>query len=236
MVISKIMLKDFKSYKDTVEIKFGGRFNVIIGENNIGKSTIFEALLLWEKCYNESLTSNKKNFYSQSVPLYISFDELYFLRITKDEDLFYGNKRTCEIGVEFSENQRIIAGNAQFTGIAAGRGVGFTTGLLLLRKGLGMRETPIRPHSWHCRMQSGYQYGGNRKRPPVWRRHRGSLRPRGRNLGGVEGMTGGCGSGCDPAIHTRRLRVYHRPRRLRMASRISIFFAARRFEPLNSMG
>ena len=47
---------------------------------------------------------------------------------------------------------------------------------------------------------------------------------------------GSCGSGCDPAIHTRRLRVYHRPRRLRMASRISIFFAARRFEPLNSMG
>ena len=87
-------------------------------------------------------------------------------------------------------NQRIIAGNAQFTGIAAGQGVGFTTGLLLLREGLGMRETPIRPHSWHCRMQSDYQYDGNRKRPPVWRRHRGSLRPRGRNLGGVEGMTG----------------------------------------------
>lgn len=134
------------------------------------------------------------------------------------------------------ENQRIIAENAQFTGIAAGQGVGFTTGLLHLRKGLGMRETPIRPHSWHCRMQSDYQYDGNRKRPPVWRRHRGSLRPRGRNLGRVEGMTGSCGSGCDPAIHARRLRVYHRPRRLRMASRISIFFAARRFEPLNSMG
>lgn len=46
-------------------------------------------------------------------------------------------------------NQRIIAGNAQFAGIAAGRGVRFTTGLLLLGKGLGMRETPIRPHSWH---------------------------------------------------------------------------------------
>lgn len=92
-------------------------------------------------------------------------------------------------------NQRIIAGNVQFKGIAAGRGVGFTTGLLLLRKGLGMQETPIRPHSWHCRMQSDYQYDGNRKRPPVWRRHRGSLRPRGRNLGGVEGMTGNCGSG-----------------------------------------
>lgn len=55
----------------------------------------------------------------------------------------------CPDGVEFMKNQRIIAGNAQFTGIAAGRGVGFTTGLLLLREGLGMRETPIRPHSWH---------------------------------------------------------------------------------------
>ena len=55
-------------------------------------------------------------------------------------------------------NQRIIAENAQFTAIAAGQGVGFTTGLLHLRKGLGMRETPIRPHSWHCRMQSDYQY------------------------------------------------------------------------------
>ena len=52
-------------------------------------------------------------------------------------------------GIAFIENQRIIAGNAQFTGIAAGQGVGFTTGLLLLREGLGMRETPIRPHSWH---------------------------------------------------------------------------------------
>lgn len=49
----------------------------------------------------------------------------------------------------YTSNQRIIAGDAQFTGNAAGRGVGFTTGLLLLREGLGMRETPIRPHSWH---------------------------------------------------------------------------------------
>lgn len=60
--------------------------------------------------------------------------------------------------LNYTLNQRIIAENAQFTGIAAGQGVGFTTGLLHLRKGLGMRETPIRPHSWHCRMQSDYQY------------------------------------------------------------------------------
>lgn len=36
-----------------------------------------------------------------------------------DEDKIYDE--------ELLSNQRIIAGNAQFTGIAAGRGVGFTT-------------------------------------------------------------------------------------------------------------
>ena len=55
---------------------------------------------------------------------YIGLDRL--LEIDKDKSVFM-------------KNQRIIAGNAQFTGIAAGRGVGFTTGLLLLREGLGMR-------------------------------------------------------------------------------------------------
>lgn len=104
MYISKITLKDFKAYADTVTIEVNKQFNVIIGENNIGKSTIFEALLLWKKCYDETLTSNKRDFYSQSVQLYISFDELYFLRITKDEDLFYGSKRTCEIAIEFKED------------------------------------------------------------------------------------------------------------------------------------
>lgn len=74
-----------------------------------------------------------------------------YQEINRSEEV---NKKVSEI----YKNQRIIAENAQFTGIAAGQGVGFTTGLLHLRKGLGMRETPIRPHSWHCRMQSDYQY------------------------------------------------------------------------------
>ena len=42
--------------------------------------------------------------------------------------------------------------------------------------------------------------------------------------------------GYDPAIHARRLRVYHRPRRLRMALRISIILYSRRFSPANLMG
>ena len=45
MVISKIMLKDFKTYEDIVEISFSGRFNVIIGENNIGSITFMGKML-----------------------------------------------------------------------------------------------------------------------------------------------------------------------------------------------
>ena len=75
------------------------------------------------------------------------FEELRFGFVivdSKKRGQGYG-KNMLKLGL----NQRVIAGNAQFAGIAAGRGVRFTTGLLLLGKGLGMRETPIRPHSWH---------------------------------------------------------------------------------------
>ena len=51
MIISKITLKDFKTYKDTVEIKFSGKFNVIVGENNIGKSCH-----LRHCCYGRNVT------------------------------------------------------------------------------------------------------------------------------------------------------------------------------------
>jgi hypothetical protein len=54
-----------------------------MSKNNIGKSTIFEAILLWEKCYNLLITSNKKQFYkaSGSLSQYLSFQDLDFLRI-----------------------------------------------------------------------------------------------------------------------------------------------------------
>lgn len=112
MYIRKMILKNFKSYEN-VEITFNNKFNVLIGENNIGKTTLFEALQLWKKCFDISITGNGKDFYSDSLPLYVSFEELYFLRLTKSEDIFFGNKRTCEIKVEYQveeNNQRYLLG------------------------------------------------------------------------------------------------------------------------------
>lgn len=91
---------------------------------------------------------------------YSSIEYAGLSRVVKPKDCVFGDihidifiidnaRITSNICTKINGNQRIIAGNAQFAGIAAGRGVRFTTGLLLLGKGLGMRETPIRPHSWH---------------------------------------------------------------------------------------
>ncbi|MEE1125944.1 MAG: AAA family ATPase [Acutalibacteraceae bacterium] len=101
MYIKSIHLNSFKSYEDT-KIHFNSKFNVLIGENNVGKTTIFEAIQLWNKCFDISITSNGKDFYSSSSPLYISFEQLYFLRLTKDTDIFFNNKRSCEIIITFS--------------------------------------------------------------------------------------------------------------------------------------
>ena len=47
-MIKKIVIDKFKSINH-LEITPAGNFNVLIGENNIGKTTIFEAIHLWKR-------------------------------------------------------------------------------------------------------------------------------------------------------------------------------------------
>lgn len=91
--ISKISLKNFKTFKD-ITITPNSDFNIIIGENSAGKSSIFEAIHLWEKCYKTYILSSRKGFYKVkgTSNRYVNYQELDFLRITKDEDLFHDPK------------------------------------------------------------------------------------------------------------------------------------------------
>lgn len=84
-MIKSINIRNFKSIS-SLEIKCNKNFNVIIGENNIGKTTIFEAIHLWKVCYDANLTKKKKAFYAntQNIP----FKDMEFLRISEDMDLF----------------------------------------------------------------------------------------------------------------------------------------------------
>ncbi|MEI9534886.1 ATP-dependent nuclease [Moellerella wisconsensis] len=88
--ISNITLKNFKTFKK-ISIQPNPDFNIIIGENSSGKSTIFEAIHLWEKCYQTYILSSRKGFYKvkKSTNRYVNYQDLDFLRITKDEDLFH---------------------------------------------------------------------------------------------------------------------------------------------------
>lgn len=107
MRINSISIKNFKSIKK-LEIKFDRKFNLIIGKNNIGKTTIFEALLLWKRCYDLNIQSKKKSFYSEAKN--IAFSEVKSLRIYEDNDLFNevnsrkrNDKKVIQISVEIED-------------------------------------------------------------------------------------------------------------------------------------
>jgi predicted ATP-dependent endonuclease of OLD family len=107
LFIKKIEIENFKTIKKLNFIP-NTNFNIIIGKNNIGKSTIFEAILLWERCYNLIIQSNKKQFYNLSGTLnqYLSFQDLDFLRIIDDRDLFFSSSNTSKITVTINDGIR----------------------------------------------------------------------------------------------------------------------------------
>ena len=110
MYISELHLKNYKSFKD-INIKFNKKFNIIVGENNIGKSSIFEALLLWKHIYNLFIKTTKKGkkFYSSTTPAYLNFNDLNQIRIVNDDDLFFDkDNRVASILVKISDNNEVF--------------------------------------------------------------------------------------------------------------------------------
>lgn len=85
IMIAKIIIDKFKSI-DHLEIIPSGAFNVIIGENNIGKTTIFEAIHLWKMCYDQNIKKDKSGFYASARNM--KFDDMEFIRVYHDEDIF----------------------------------------------------------------------------------------------------------------------------------------------------
>ena len=98
MKICSIKVENFKAFKE-VEIPLNPNFNIIIGENNIGKSTLFEAIHLWMLGYNSLIQANGRSFYGKNTPRYIPFDRLYFLRMTTIDDVFHTNRKTASITI-----------------------------------------------------------------------------------------------------------------------------------------
>lgn len=87
-MLKKIRIQKFKSIND-LTIKCDEKFNVVIGENSVGKTSIFEAIHLWKMCYDWNTKKDKKGFYS--VAHNIPFQEMEYLRVYSDSDLFPQN-------------------------------------------------------------------------------------------------------------------------------------------------
>lgn len=90
MYLEKITLHNFKAY-EKLEFNCNKNFNIIIGENNIGKSTLFDALLLWNLIYLKLIKKKrKKEFYTRNSQntLRINFSEFLIFRLVNTKDLF----------------------------------------------------------------------------------------------------------------------------------------------------
>lgn len=113
-MIKEIRIVNFKNI-NCLEIYPSEKFNVIIGENNIGKTTIFEAIHLWKMCYDKNIKRDKMGFYATAKNM--KFEDMEFIRVYHDEDLFpVGcNGKDAKLKISISISYKTINYNLGFT-------------------------------------------------------------------------------------------------------------------------
>lgn len=103
LYISKIKIKNFKCFGE-LEVEFDPNFNLIIGGNNSGKSTIFDALRLWQFAFQNFLkdrTNNQQSsFYAHQYSSF-TINDISFLRI-QDFKNFYKNSRIKDFEISLT--------------------------------------------------------------------------------------------------------------------------------------
>ncbi len=108
MKIKSLSLNNFKSYKK-VKINCDEKFNIIIGPNNIGKSTIVESILLWEACFKLFIQDkNHRKLHVGYKDRYLSFKDLFFIRIANDSDIFNETRKKTSISFQIEINEEIL--------------------------------------------------------------------------------------------------------------------------------
>ena len=60
MHITSLNIKNFKSFQN-VKIHFNQDLNILTGVNNAGKTTILEAISLWNECFTKLIREAKRS-------------------------------------------------------------------------------------------------------------------------------------------------------------------------------
>ena len=84
-MLRKIFIKNFKSIKETT-ISAEQDYNVWIGANNNGKTSVFEAIHLWKMCYDLNIKQKPTGFYATARNLL--FRNMGIIRVSHDANLF----------------------------------------------------------------------------------------------------------------------------------------------------
>jgi ABC-type lipoprotein export system ATPase subunit len=97
MYISKFQIQNFKSFED-VTFLFNEKVNVLTGLNNVGKTTILEAVSLWQECYGKLVRragKQTKGLYRQNdytfgvkTGIYVPYHEIISVRSPNYKDIF----------------------------------------------------------------------------------------------------------------------------------------------------
>lgn len=107
MRINNIILENFKTFTK-LEYHANHEFNYVVGENNIGKSTLLEAVQLWKIAFDRLIQSKGKKFYGQTTPCYLSFESLFFLRLRDLNDIFHSHwKKELSITLILSHEENL---------------------------------------------------------------------------------------------------------------------------------
>jgi len=111
--IEKIKIVNFKTFKE-VSFNFNNSINVLTGINNCGKTTVLEAIALWNECFiklikqaqrsDASIGISKGEYRLGNKVNYFDFEDIVSIRSPYYEDIFYNldtsNKILLEITIK----------------------------------------------------------------------------------------------------------------------------------------
>ena len=114
MKISKIQIKNFKSFQD-VTVYLDPDFNVFTGVNNSGKTNLLEAIALWHECFNKLIRQAgkaykelyKKGDYilGHTTEKYFPYETIKTVRTSNIDDIFYQRDTTAPIELSINLNK-----------------------------------------------------------------------------------------------------------------------------------
>lgn len=120
MKINKLSIQHFKTYEE-IELNFTENINIFTGVNNCGKTTILEAIALWNECFvklvkkaksSDKAINLKKDDYrlGNKRQNYFDFDDIVSVRSPKYKDIFHklDTSKNIILTIEFKNSSNTL--------------------------------------------------------------------------------------------------------------------------------